>query len=242
MPIGDQGDFRMVGFRQVLRFGAQDVIGGEGSAALYHSTKPYGSTNGQFSVPPLTFPGLQNPTFTLPSITLPPMLPPVVIQPAGTGGTGTGTITVEDPSVPTTLSGIDTIQFTGTGLVGVTPGATPNIAVVEYQDTGGSGTGLLYGQITSVLSKDATRSIWSYQVTLTGGSVVTASNLLEYNNTGTVAYGYTVTAGTGDVISGTSYSVRSVPTGTWVRLEQTSAITGSPVYWFSAPNYIDGTC
>jgi len=242
MALGEDGDPRMVGFGHERRFNPQFVYGGEGSALISTELAPFGGSNAQPGFPPLTFPSFGNPTFTFPGVTLPPALPPVVIQPSGTSGTATTTITVEDPSVPTSLSGIDTIQFTGTGLVQVTPGATANIAVVEYQDTGGSGGGLLYGQITAILSKDATRAIWNYEVTLSGGSVVTAYNLLEHNNTGTLAYGYTVGAGTGDVISGTSYSVRSVPDGTWVRLEQTSAITGVLLYWFSAPNYIDGTC
>ena len=242
MALGQDGDFRMTGFLQVMRFGPQDYIGGPGTAMPETWAHPNGSTNSQFPIPPLTFPSLGNPTFTLPGITLPPSLPPVVIQPTGTGGTTTTTITVEDLVTPATFSGIDTIQFTGSGLVGVSVGATPNIAVVEYQDTGGAGGGLLYGQITSVGAKNATKAIWSYTVTLSGGSVVTAYNLLERANTGTVGYGYTVDAGTGDKITGTSYYIRSVPANTYVRLEQTSAVSGVLEYWFSAPNRIDGGC
>jgi hypothetical protein len=243
MALGEDGDPRMVGFGHERRFNPQFVYGGEGSALISTELAPFGGSNAQPGFPPLTFPSFGNPTFTLPGITLPPALPPVVIQPAGTGGTATTTtITVEDPSVPTSLSGIDTIQFTGTGLVQVAPGATSNIAVVEYQDTGGGGGGLLYGQITSVGAKNATKSIWSYTVTLSGGSVVTAYNLLERANTGTVGYGYTVDAGTGDKITGTSYYIRSVPANTYVRLEQTSAVSGVLEYWFSAPNRIDGGC
>ena len=250
MPIGDQGDFRMVGFRQVLRFGAQDVIGGEGSAALYHSTKPYGSTNGQFPVPPLTFPSLQNPTFTLPGITLPPTLPPVVIQPTGTGTGAATTITVEDIATPTpALSGIDTIQFTGSGLVSVTAGATPNIAIVNYQDTGGGGGGgstLVYGKISS--SVKGANAIWTYTVAIWAaggptGSSVTAYNLLEKNNTATVAYGYTVSGAGNNRITGTSFFVNAVPNGTDVRMEYTDTYAyPAKEYWFSAPNLIDGAC
>ena len=249
MPIGDPEDFRMSGFMQVLRFGPQDVIGGEGSAALFHSTKPYGSTNGQFPVPPLTFPGLQNPTFTLPGITLPPTLPPVLIQPTGTGGAGATTITVEDLATPAgPFTGIDTLQFDGTGVAVTNPPSTPNVALVTITAGGGGGgsTTLEYGQVTAVAK--GTYAEWTYTVQryLAGavnGAPVTAYNLLEYDNDATTAYGYTIVGSGGyDQISGTSYYIRSVPVGTWVRMEYTDAIDGTFTYWFSAPNRIDGGC
>ena len=247
MPIGDQGDFRMVGFRQVLRFGAQDVVGGEGSAALYHSTKPYGTTNAQFPVPPLTFPSLQNPTFTLPGITLPPTLPPVVIQPTGTGTATATTITVEDLATPAgPWSGIDTLQFDGTGVSVTNP--APNVALINITAGGGGGgnTTLVYGQITA--ASKGTYATWTYTVQpyLAGapsGATVTAYNLLENDNDATTAYGYAIVGSGGyDQISGTSYYIRPVPAGTWVRMEYTDALTGGFDYWFSAPNRIDGGC
>lgn len=249
MPIGDPEDFRMSGFMQVLRFGPQDVIGGEGSAALFHSTKPYGSTNGQFPVPPLTFPGLQNPTFTLPGITLPPTLPPVLIQPTGTGGAGATTITVEDLATPAgPFTGIDTLQFDGTGVAVTNPPGSPNVALVTITAGGGGGgsTTLVYGQVTAVAK--GTYAEWTYTVQryLAGapnGAPVTAYNLLEYDNGATTAYGYTIVGSGGyDQISGTSYYIREVPVGTWVRMEYTDAIDGTFTYWFSAPNRIDGGC
>ena len=75
------------------------------------------------------------------------------------------------------------------------------------------------------------------------GAPVTAYNLLEYDNDATTAYGYTIVGSGGyDQISGTSYYIRSVPVGTWVRMEYTDAIDGTFTYWFSAPNRIDGGC
>lgn len=249
MALGQDGDFRMTGFRQVMRFGPQDYIGGPGTAMPETWAHPNGSTNSQFPIPPLTFPSLGNPTFTLPGITLPPSLPPVVIQPTGTGGTATTTITVEDLVAPATFSGIDTIQFTGSGLVGVSAGLTPNIVVVDYQDTGGGGGGgstLVYGKITS--STKGTNAVWTYQVNIWSaggatGTTVTAYNLLEKNNTGTVAYGYGVSGAGATQITGTSFYVYPVPNGTDVRMEYTDVYAyPTKEYWFSAPNLIDGAC
>jgi len=248
MALGQDGDFRMTGFRQVMRFGPQDYIGGPGTAMPETWAHPNGSTNSQFPIPPLTFPSLGNPTFTLPGITLPPSLPPVVIQPTGTGGTTTTTITVEELGTPATFSGIDTIQSTGSGLVGVSAGATPNIVVVDYQDTGGAGGGstLVYGKITS--STKGANAVWTYQVNIWSaggatGTTVTAYNLLEKNNTGTVAYGYGVSGAGATQITGTSFYVYPVPNGTDVRMEYTDVYAyPTKEYWFSAPNLIDGAC
>jgi hypothetical protein len=248
MALGQDGDFRMTGFRQVMRFGPQDYLGGPGTAMPETWSHPNGSTNSQFPIPPLTFPSLGNPTFTLPGITLPPVLPPVVIQPTGTG-TGTTTITVEDLVAPAAFSGIDTIQFTGSGLVGVSAGATPNIVVVDYQDTGGGGSGttsLVYGKIVS--STKGTNAVWTYQVNIWSaggatGTTVTAYNLLEKNNTSTVAYGYGVSGAGATQITGTSFYIYPVPNGTDVRMEYTDVYAyPTKEYWFSAPNLIDGAC
>lgn len=250
MPIGDPEDFRMRGFSQVQVFGAQDVIGGDGSAALYHSTKPYGSSNIQPPIPPLTFPNLQNPTITFPGVTFPSVLPPIV----NIGGTGAAAPTAINVSGTWTvgaggtisLSNISTLNFVGTGLVSVSETPT-GTARVEYQDTGGGGgSTLIYGKIKSVVRPVATVGIWEYTVTQYAGGAagadVTAYNLLERENTNTVAYGITVTGG--DRVGGTAtnYYVRSVPVNTWVRMEQTSALPGGTAYWFSAPNPITGTC
>lgn len=248
MPIGDPRDFRMVGFRQVEVFGAQDVIGGEGSAALYHSTRPYGSSNLQLPMPPLTFPAFQNPTITLPGVTLPPTLPPVIVQPTGTGGVGTTTITVQDLATPNpAYTGIDTLQFDGTGVSVTNPAGSPNVAIVNISaGGGGGGTTLEYGKITAATK--GTYAEWTYTVQkyvagALSGAPVSAYNLLEEDNGATAAYGYSIVGSGGyDQISGTSYYVRSVPVGTWVRMEYTDAISGGFLYWFSAPNRIDGGC
>jgi len=249
MALGEDGDPRMVGFGHERRFNPQFVYGGEGSALISTELAPFGGSNAQPGFPPLTFPSFGNPTFTLPGITLPPSLPPVVIQPTGTGGTATTTITVEDLVAPATFSGIDTIQFTGSGLVGVSAGATPNIVVVDYQDTGGGGGGgstLVYGKIVS--STKGTNAVWTYQVNIWSaggatGTTVTAYNLLEKNNTGTVAYGYGVSGAGATQITGTSFYVYPVPNGTDVRMEYTDVYAyPTKEYWFSAPNLIDGAC
>ena len=250
MPIGDPQDFRMKGFNQVEVFGAQDVIGGEGSAALYHSTKPYGSSNMQFPVPPLTFPNLQNPTITFPTITL-PSIPPPVINIGGTGATAPTAINVNGTWTTGTpgsiaLTNISTLNFIGTGLLSVSETPT-GTAQIEYQDTGGTGgSSLVYGKIKSVTRPTGTIALWQYTVTIytagSAGSDVTAYNLLEKENTSTSAYGITVTGG--DRIGGTAtnYYVRSVPVNAWVRMELTSDVSGTSTYWFSAPNPITGTC
>ena len=247
MAIGQPGDFRTEGFGHVERFSPLDYFGGEYSAGLYHSVKPFGSTNMQSSVPPLLFPGLQNPTITFPGISMPPILPPVIIQPAGTGTGGATTITVEDLATPAgPFTGIDTLQFDGTGVSVTNP--SPNVALVNISAGGGGGgsTTLEYGQVTAATK--GTYAEWTYTVQIyvagaTSGLPVTAYNLLEYDNDATSAYGYTIVGGGGyDQISGTSYYVRSVPVGTWVRMEYTNAIDGTFTYWFSAPNRIDGGC
>lgn len=67
---------------------------------------------------------------------------------------------------------------------------------------------------------------------------VTAYNLLEYQNTGTTAYGISVTGDQGITLTGfTGFAVMSVPNGTVVEL-----IYKSGSYFFSAPNPIDGVC
>jgi hypothetical protein len=250
MALGQDGDFRMTGFRQVMRFGPQDYIGGPGTAMPETWAHPNGSTNSQFPIPPLTFPSLGNPTFTLPGITLPPALPPVLIQPATAGATTTTTITVQDMVAPATFAGINTIQFTTSASPFAVTNPSANIALVNYPNTGGGGgtgtTSLVYGKITS--STKGTNAVWTYQVNIWSaggatGTTVTAYNLLEKNNTGTVAYGYAVSGAGATQITGTSFYVYPVPNGTDVRMEYTDVYAfPAKEYWFSAPNLIDGAC
>lgn len=67
---------------------------------------------------------------------------------------------------------------------------------------------------------------------------ITAYNLLEVRNTGTTAYGISVTGDQGLTLSGfTGFSVMPVPNGTIVELSYRGG-----KYFFSAPNIINGSC
>lgn len=67
---------------------------------------------------------------------------------------------------------------------------------------------------------------------------VTAYNLLEYQNTGTTAYGISVTGDQGITLTGfTGFAIMPVPNGTIVELSYKGG-----KYFFSAPNPIDGIC
>ena len=152
------------------------------------------------------------------------------------GGAAPGTVTVGSPSI--SYSGIDNIQFTGSPLSSVT-NPTSNVALVTLKST------ILYGQITGAVKQ--TYAQWLYTVTIytagVAGASVSAWNLLELDNDNTSAYGYAVTATGGyTLISGTNYSVKLVPVGTWVRMEYVNHVTGTNAYYFSAPNMIDGGC
>lgn len=245
MGIGDQGDFRTVGFQQVPRFEGQDHIGGSGSAMLYDAVQPFGSSNESSPSSPGTTIALGDNNFTFPGATLPTVQPPI-INISGGGGSTTPQLLVDGSPLITPAS-VSQINFTGTGLVSVTESG--GIATVNYQDTGGGGGGsvLVYGRISSSV-KNATRAIWTYTVTLLfpGSGNVTAYNLLEENNGATVAYGYTLDTSVAarDKILGTNYKIYGVPNGTLVRMELTNSMTGGGAteYWFSAPNFIDGGC
>jgi hypothetical protein len=137
---------------------------------------------------------------------------------------------------------VSQITFIGSGLVGVT--VSGGVATVEYENTGGpGGTSIEYGKITSSVQISATEAKWNYTVQKftggTGGTSVTAQNLLEEANTPSLAYGYAVV--TGNQISGTNFFVREVPTGTFVSLTTTTAFGSSQIF-FSAPNPIIGSC
>jgi len=246
MPIGDDKDFRMVGFQQVQLFPGQDHLGGVGSPMLEEITGgPFGGSNFQNPSSPGTTIALGNNNFTFPAVTLPTVQPPV-INVGGGGGATTPQLLLTGGSVtvPTSVSQID---FTGTGLLSLT--VSGGIATVNYQDTGGSSSGsvLVYGRISSS-TKNATLAIWTYNVALLfpGAGNVTAYNLLEENNSSTVAYGYTLDTNVAarDKILSTNYRIYGVPNGTLVRMELTNSMTsgGALQYWFSAPNFIDGGC
>jgi hypothetical protein len=239
MSLGETGDFRTEGFKQVLRFPGQGTRGGDGSAFLPSLTPPLQTSNSQPSFPMMTLPQMGRGSFTLPQLTFPslPTIPP--FTPTGGGGLGSTGITVQDlVSGAPAFTGITTLTFNGNvGVTNTTPGQAD--VVVGGGGGGGGSTTLVYGYISAV-SRPGTPAIWSYTVVTTTSGTVTAYNLLEKANTASSAYGYVVTSG--DRITGTNYYVRAVPTNTWVRMEYTSGVTGTPQYWFSAPNFISGTC
>jgi len=245
MPIGDDKDFRMVGFRQVKLFDGQDHIGGTGSAMLSQETSPFGGSNASPPSSTSTTIALGDNNFTFPGVTLPNIPPPVVYINAG-GGATTPQLLVDGAPLAAAAS-VSQITFVGSGLVGVSVAGT--VATVEYQDTGGGGgSTLVYGQVTAATRTAGTVAFWTYTVMRFVGGVsttaVTARNLLEFANSTTAAYGYSVIAsGNFDQITGTSFFIKSVPVGTWVQMEQTSAMPGfASTFWFSAPNRVDGAC
>jgi len=245
MPIGDDKDFRMVGFRQVKLFDGQDHIGGTGSAMLSQETAPFGGSNTSPPSSTSTTIALGDNNFTFPGTTLPNIPPPVIYVNAG-GGASTPQLLVDGSPLTAPVS-VSQITFIGTGLVGVTESG--GVATVEYEDTGGGGGSTLeYGQVTAATRTAGTVTFWTYTVMryVSGVSTtaVTAFNLLELANSTTASYGYSVIAsGNFDRITGTNYFIKSVPVGAWVQMEQTSAMPGFvSTYWFSAPNRIDGAC
>jgi hypothetical protein len=246
MGIGDDGDFRMVGFQQVPLFPGQDHIGGGTSPILYEANHPLGGSNVSPPTSQSTTIALGNNNFTFPGTTLPNIPPPVIYVNAG-GGATTPQLLV-DGSPLTAPESVSQITFVGSGLVGVS--VASGIATVEYQDTGGGGGGstLVYGQITAATRTVGAITVWTYTVMRHVAGVpttaVTAFNLLELANSTTVSYGYSVIAsGNFDQITGTSFFIKSVPVNTWVQMENTSAIPGFPTtFWFSAPNRVDGAC
>ena len=238
MALGEPGDFRTEGFKQIERFPGQGARGGDGSAFLPAITPPVQTSNTIPSLPPLTLPQMGLGSFTLPQLSMTmPQLPTIPPFTPTTGSVGAATtITVQNVGGPA-ITGINTLTFNGTVSVSST---TPGVAdVVGSGGGGGGGTTLVYGYI-SAATRIGTPAIWSYTVISASAGTVTAYNLLEKANTASSAYGYAVTGG--DQVTGTNYYVKSVPVGTWVRMEYTSGVTGLPLYWFSAPNYMSGTC
>jgi hypothetical protein len=245
MGIGDKGDFRTIGFQQVPRFDGEDHIGGGTSPILYEANHPLGGSNFSPPTSPGTTIALGNNNFTFPGVTLPNIPPPVIYLGGGGAGASTPQLLVDGSPLAAPVS-VTQITFAGTALVSVTESG--GIATVNYQDTGGtSGSTLQYGQVTAATRSAGAVTIWTYTVMRyvlgSATSAVTAFNLLEVNNSTTASYGYSVVAsGNYDRITGTNYFIKSVPVGTWVQMEQTSALPGGSAYWFTAPNRIDGSC
>jgi hypothetical protein len=244
MALGEENDFRTKSFQQVMRFPPQDRVGGTGSPFPMSFTTPSGSSNMSSPVSPLSLPGLTLPNITFPAINLPNQIPPVVMQPISTGGTnGSNGITVEDLATPgAPASGVTLLQFDGYVNVDT---STPGTAKVNITSGAGPGSTLVYGQITA--ASKGTYASWTYTVQkyvggASSGAPFTAKNLVEFNNGATLAYGYSITGAGYDKIVGTSYYIKSVPVGTWVRMEYTNALPGGYQYWFEAPNRIDGGC
>ena len=241
MPIGDDGDFRMVGFKQVKLFPGQDHIGGGASPILYEANHPLGGSNFSSPTSPGTTIALGNNNFTFPGVTLPNVQPPVINIVSG-GGATTPQLLVDKSPPFATPEPVSQITFVGSALVNVT--VAGGVATVDYQDTGGTGgTTIEYGKITSSVQPSASLAKWNYTVQKfvggSGGASVTAQNLLEEANTSSVAYGYAVVSG--NRISGTNFFVREVPTGTFVSLTTTTAFGSSQIF-ISAPNPIIGSC
>lgn len=250
MGIGEDKDFRMVGFQQVQLFEGQDHIGGVGSAMLEEVTGgPFGGSNFQNPSSPGTTIALGNNNFTFPGATLPNVQPPVV-NISGGGGTAipTPAVLVQGGLGTPIAVQVDTLSFTGSGLVNVT--TSGGVATIEYENTGGpGGSTLKYGKITATAQPSATVAIWNYTIAeysagAPNGITYSARNLLEWNNNSTAAYGYAIVAGTGNRLSTTpssTFFISPVPVDTMVQLENTSAVSPSG-YWFSAPNPITGSC
>ena len=260
MALGDDGDFRMVGFRQVMRFPPQDVLGGTGSVLSRDFTTPFGGNiqqPGSWSTSNFytnnNFNQYTNNSFTnnATNNTINNYYNCDNCGGSGPGGSGGGTISVVDSLTSTTYSNISTLNFSGSAFASAieTPPSSGTV-IVTNNDTGGGGGGstLEYGEIVGSAKIVATEARWAYQVEIWNngnptGTTVTAYNTLERGNISTLAYGYTVNAADGQSIPGTVYKVQPIPTGAFVVMEDTDAFSlAGTDYWFSAPNRIDGTC
>jgi len=255
MALGEDGDFRMVGFRQVMRFPPQDVLGGTGSVLGREFTTPAGGNiqqPGSWSTSNFytnnNFNQFTNNSFT--NNTTNNTINNYYNCDNCGGPGGGGTISVVDSLTSTTYSNISTLNFSGSAFASVVESPT-GTAIITNNDTGGGGGGgstLEYGEIISSTKLVSTKAIWAYSVKIwqngaATGTTVTAYNTLERSNTSTLAYGYTVSAADGQSIPGTAYKVQPVVTGAFVVMEDTDAFSlAGTDYWFSAPNRIDGTC
>lgn len=246
MPLGDNEDPITQRFKHVVQFPAQDMLGGTGSPFPRSLTPPFGggfqqpnsfSTNNFFQGGNTNlFNNISGDNY-------------VTYNNCNCDGSvGGGTITVSGFDGATTYGpfpGITTLSFTGSAFVSVaeTPAGT---AVINHNDSGGSGSTITYGKVTAAVRIGAlakwTYTVQPYSAGSPSGSAVTAYNLLERSNAAGLAYGITVTGTNNDQISGTNYYVRPVPVDAYVAMESTSDVSGSTEYWFSAPNPITGTC
>ena len=120
----------------------------------------------------------------------------------------------------------------------ITYSSASNILTITF----GSELGTISGN-----AKDSGIAKWTYTVFdtsfdgsswITGNSSVNGYNLLEVNNTSTIAYATSVTGSEGITLAGfTGFAVQPVPDGTKVEL-----IYQSGTYFFSAPNPVTGEC
>lgn len=267
MPLGDDNDFRTSRWQVARRFPGLMERGGDGSAMIPSFNRPSGYSD--LVMPPIGIPGIPGTTITLPGISItggpegggfvfPPIsFPPITfptIPVGGTGGAGT-TITVNTDNDGTgntaSYSDVSTINFIGSNLTSVTQPTKGTVDVDYSAGGGGGGSTLQYFKIKTA-TKVAGVARWTYtgnefvngvEATSGAGFNVTMYNLLEIDNTGTSAYGYVVGGANGDTITGTSFTVKSVPVGTMVQVHYNDEPPpGTTRYWFSAPNRIDGTC
>lgn len=149
-----------------------------------------------------------------------------------TGATGTiGSIFVNNIE----YTDVQTLKFFSDH--SITHSSSSNVLTITF----GSELGSVSGN-----SKESGVAKWEYTVysaDFNGSWVisspsVTATNLLEVQNTGTTAYGISVTGDQGITLSGfTGFAIMPVPNGTLVEL-----IYKGGNYFFSAPNPIDGIC
>lgn len=252
MPLGEEGDFRSETFVQVNRFPPQYFLGGEGSPFLPGFTAPSGQS--QLSFGPTGVPNFGGSTINFPGSWF-DMQGPQVNFPSGTGGTtgSTNTINVDTTDDgtgnPASYTSISLIKFTGSNLTAVTNPIAGEV-LVDYSGVTSGGSTLEFGRITSATPTTASPgggAAWSYTVQLytsgTGGSSVTARNILEMNNSTTMFYGYAVDPTSPyRTIQGSAFTLEQVPNNTFVMLISTTDLTGSSQYFFSAPNIITGTC
>ena len=169
MPIGDDGDFRMVGFKQVKLFPGQDHIGGGASPILYEANHPLGGSNFSPPTSQSTTIALGNNNFTFPGVTLPNTPPPVIY--IGGGGTSTSTpLTVTGPGGSPSFSPVETIEFDGTAFASLV--LTGTTATVSY-DGGGAAPGTI---TVSKIDAPATSFSGISTVQFTGAPSISVTN------------------------------------------------------------------
>ena len=169
MPIGDDQDFRMVGFRQVKLYDGQDHIGGSGSAMLSQETPPFGGSNASPPSSTSTTLMLGDNNFTFPGTTLPNIPPPVIY--VNGGGTSTSTpLTVTGPGGSPSFSPVETIEFDGTAFASLV--LTGTTATISY-DGGGAAPGTI---TVSKIDAPATSFSGISTVQFTGAPSISVTN------------------------------------------------------------------